>query len=56
MEWEPTILNDKSLALDSRFVTMSCNTSLGSMQEGMILSSPVAFVKLVSGELPVVAL
>jgi hypothetical protein len=53
---ELTILNVNIMALDSRIVTTSCNTSSSSMQEGMIPSSPTAFIKLVSGELPVVAL
>jgi hypothetical protein len=56
VERDSTDLNANGLALDSHFVTMSRNTSSGPMQEGMISSSPAAFARMVSGELPMLAL
>jgi hypothetical protein len=55
-ELASNILNSGYLAWDTRFVTTSRNTSLGSMQDGMLPVCPMAFAKLVTSYLPVAAL
>jgi hypothetical protein len=55
-ELASNILNSGYLARDTRFITTSCNTSLGSMQDILLPVCPTTFAKLVTSDLPVAAL